>query len=375
MYTHTYKSGSVYFFHIWILEELHPKEWLKMDLATLYTRVRETISSLDFGRIWPGFEPLKFALYSDKECYFDGRYVEKTDEFCANTSILYQGEQIAIWMVQQDLDIPVLTSKIVHEMFHGYQSIMGWDCWPNELEALYRYEYHEENLCLKLRENELLLDLLDGNNESALQEFLALRKRRSLRFPYEFSYESKVEEIEGTANYVEWQVLRQLDENKANDLVVNMRTRMTKPEYLFPVRISSYYTGALMIYALRGAGTYCFDAASRPVILSALKDTDPSKGDFTGKSELIRKTADAVNAFRRETESIIRSAVEKNQVILNGPYELTGVNVYNARCHNGYIASTYFLMYREGKDDKMLQGNFVIKMKDEKTIDRVYCWD
>ena len=53
------------------------------------------------------------------------KYIEKTDAFCANTSIVYEGEQIAIWMVQEDLDESVLTSKIVHEMFHGYQSIIS----------------------------------------------------------------------------------------------------------------------------------------------------------------------------------------------------------------------------------------------------------
>ena len=62
-------------------------------------------------------------------------------------------------MVQEELDNAVLTSKNVHEMFHGFQTVQGWDCWPGELEALYRYEYKAENLSLKRRENELLLFL------------------------------------------------------------------------------------------------------------------------------------------------------------------------------------------------------------------------
>ncbi len=346
-----------------------------MNLEALYYRVRDTISSLDFGHIWPGFEPLKFALYDDKTCFFDGRYIEKTNDFCANTSIVYGGEQIAIWMVQEELEIPVLTSKIVHEMFHGYQRIMGWDCWPNELEALYRYEYDAENLALKIRENELLLSLLDRPCDTALLELLSHRKWRSIRFPYEFSYETKVEEIEGTANYVEWQVLKQLDANKANELTGQMRRLLTNPEYLFPIRISSYFTGALMIHALRGAGRYCFDTAERPAILAELKDVDPSDGDFPGAADVIRNAADAVAVFNEETDAIIRAALQKNQVVLNGPLELTGVNVYNARCRNGFITSTYFLMYREDNADKMLFGNFVIKMQDEKTIATVYRWE
>ena len=345
-----------------------------MDLEILYSQIKNTVSSLDFDRIWPGFRPLKFALYDDQTCFFDGRYVEKTDEFCANTSIVYHGEQIAIWMVQQEYDISVLTSKIVHEMFHGYQNLMGWDCWPKELEALYRYQYDIENLSIKLHESDLLLALLDRFDSSSLQELLACRKLRSIRFSYEFLYESQVEEIEGTANYVEWQVLKQLDESRANELTERMRTLMTKPEYLFPIRIPSYFSGALMINALRGAGRYCFEAAERPVILSVLKDVDPFGGDFLGKADIVCKVADAVDLFNKETESIIRSALEKNQVVLNGPLKLSGVNVYNARCRNGFRTSTYFLMYKEGTEDRMLQGNYVIRMRDEKTIDTVYRW-
>ncbi len=345
-----------------------------MNLEIQYREVKEAISSLDLGSIWPGFKPLKFALYDDENCFFDGHYIEKTDVFCANTSIVYEGEQIAIWMVQQEMDNSVLTSKIVHEMFHGYQSIMGWNCWPNELEALYNYKYDTENLSLKLRENELLLALSDRFDASTLKELLALRKLRSMKYPYEFSYESKVEEIEGTANYVEWQVLKQLDEIRANALIEQMRAVMTKPDYLFPIRISSYFTGALMINALCGAGVYRFEVADRPTILSVIKDIEPSNGLFPEKETILGSVTSAVETFHLETDSIIRSALEKNLVVLNGPFELTGVNVYSARYLRGFITSTYFVMYRDGKEDKMLQGNFVIKMQDEKIIAAVYRW-
>ena len=346
-----------------------------MNLEMQYRQVNEAISSLDLGSIWPCFKLLKFALYDDEKCFFDGHYIEKTDAFCANTSIVYEGEQIAIWMVQQELDNSVLTSKIVHEMFHGYQSIMGWNCWANELEALYHYQYDAENLSLKLRENELLIALSDCFDDSALRELLALRKLRSMKYPYEFSYESKVEEIEGTANYVEWQVLKQLDEIRANALIEQMRAVMTKPEYLFPIRISSYFTGALMINALRVAGVYRFEAADRPTILSVIKDIEPSDGLFPEKEAVLGSVTSAVEAFHQATDSIIRSALERDLVVLKGPLELTGVNVYNARCLRGFITSTYFVMYRDGKEDKMLQGNFVIKMQDEKTIATVYRWE
>ncbi|MBO4384507.1 MAG: hypothetical protein J5854_03715 [Clostridia bacterium] len=346
-----------------------------MELDVLYHQVKESVSSLDHNRIWPGFKPLRFALYDDKRCYFDGQWVEKTDAFCANTSIVFNGEQIAIWMVQEELKPSVLASKLVHEMFHGYQNMTGVMLnAPNEFEALFRYKYDAENLSLKLRENELLLELMDQFDEDKLAELLAHRKLRSELFPYEFAYETKEEEIEGAANYVEWQVLKQLDESAADALTARMREMMTKPEFLFPIRISCYYTGALMINALLAAGMYGFEPSVRSVLLSVLDDIAPSCGDLPDKEALKSAAESAVKAFNKKTDEIIRSALENGQVVLNGPAELKGVNVYNARCLNGFITSTYFLMYNDGAEDKMLFGDFVIEMQDEKTIARAYRW-
>ena len=347
-----------------------------MNLETLYTQVKDAIASLDFNRIWPGFKPLKFALYDNEKCFFDGQYIEKTNAFCANTSIVFEGEQIAIWMVQQELKISTLASKLVHEMFHGYQSIIGiMEDGPNELEALYHYEYNAENLSLKLRENELLLDLLDGFDDAKLNELFSHRKRRSVRFPYEFTYESKTEQIEGTANYVEWQVLKQLEREEADALTARMREMMTRPEYLFPIRISCYYTGALMTNALLAAGSYNYEASIRSVVLSELENISTACGDYPNQAELANMAENAVKTFYAETDRIIRLALENNKVVLKGPVELKGVNVYNARCKNGFITSTYFLMYNDGTEDKLLPGNFVIKMQDEKTISCVYLWE
>lgn len=346
-----------------------------MSLETLYRQVKNAVDSLDYSRIWPGFEPLKFALYDNEACFFDGGYIEKTDDFCANTSIDYRGEQIAIWMVTEETEIPVLASKIVHEMFHGYQTAQGWDCWPDEMEALYRYRYSTENLSLKLRENELLLSLLDRFDTAAFNELLSLRKLRSTDHAYEFSYESKVEEIEGTANYVEWQALKQLDKRAARAVTEHMRKVLTKPEYLFPIRISCYDTGALMIHAFLSAGIEPFGVRDRPVIVTVLKDVTPSGGDFPGKEACFRKVSEAVAAFMEESEAIVQSALERNEAVLEGPLELGFVNIYNARSWNGYLTSTYFLMYRDGEDCMTIQGDFVIRMRDRKTIDRVYRWN
>ncbi len=250
-----------------------------MKLDKLYGLVSKAVSSLDLAGIWPGFSPLRFALYDKDACFFDGAYIEKTDAFCANTAIVYQGEPIAIWKVGGEPDISVLTAKIVHEMFHAYQIGQGWDCWADEMDALYRYEYDTENLALRLRENELLLSLAEHFDEGALRELLSHRKRRSEEHPYEFSYESKIEEIEGSAAYVEWRVLRQLDEHAAAAMTGRMRAAVS----------------------------------------SVLRNISPSDGGFPGKDACCQKVSGALAAFHKESEAIIHTALDRNEVALGAP--------------------------------------------------------
>ncbi len=345
-----------------------------LNLEELYGKLKDEISRVDFTKLWEGFRPLKFALYNDEECFFDGQYIEKTADFCANTAISYQGEMIGIWKVEQDMPVSVFASKMIHEMFHGFQREQGWECWPEEMEALYRYSYSEENLSVKLHENRLLLEMQEGFDPEKYRELLACRKYRSERYPYEFSYECGTEEIEGSANYVEWQVLRQLDEKEADKLMEEMRTTMLRPEFFFPIRISCYFTGALLIDAMIKAGSYDYGPKDRPVINRFLAGTAPANEAAALNAADRGEVSQALASFEAESKRIVEAAVEANEVVLEGPKDIGYVNIYNARCYKGYITSTYFVMYIENGENKVINGNFVVKMKDEKTIDKVYRW-
>lgn len=345
-----------------------------LHLETLHREISAAIASLDFDRIFPGFRPLKFALYNDTECFFDGRYVEKTVDFCANTAIPYKGETIAIWYAADKMPIAVFASKLVHEMFHGFQNVQGWNCSVDETDALFHYGYSAENLSRKLKENELLTDLSDGFDEWKYRALMQSRKYRSERFPYEFMYESCVEEIEGSANYVEWQVLKQLDPAQAELLERKMRQTVVCPESFFPIRRASYFTGALLIRAMRAAGEYPFASARRPVILPVLERL-PSLEASPVDPAICGKVDRALSAFLRESERIVRTAVEENDVVLTGPRELVTVNVYDARCFAGHLTSRFFVMYLEDGAQKLLQGNFVVQMRDAKTIEKVFRWN
>lgn len=346
----------------------------EQNLEQLYYKLSDAIEKLDLDAIWKDFKPLKFALYNDKECFFDGHYIEKTADFCANTAIEFEGEYVAIWNVSEEMDFHVFVSKIVHEMFHAFQETQDWGCFTREMEALYKYQYSAENLSIKLHENELLLELLDEFDEAKYKELMDCRKYRSERFPYEFTYETQVEEIEGTANYVEWKVLEQLDKDKAKKLIEDMQGCMTKPEYFFPIRISSYYTGVLMIKAMSDAGQYTYSKRVSPRVCELLDEMDNVEElPFTDQQgfEAVEK---ALLLFQSESKEIVEKSVDNKEVVLTGPLDMVSVNIYDARFYQGYITSRFFLMYRENGENKAIHDNYVIKMKDEKTIETVYKW-
>ena len=219
-------------------------------LKDKYYIIKQYIDKVDFSLLWDGFKPLKFALYNEKECFFDGHYINKTNDFIANTSIKYNNEVIAIWNVMEDIDPIILASKMVHEMFHGYQMINNESRFPNEMDALYNYKYDDLNLSIKYEENKLINNLLDNFNYDDFNRLLRYRKYRYNHFNYEYTYESKIEQIEGSANYVELNSLKQLSIELYQNKLNGLKDRIINKNNYLPIRILSYDIGALLLQLL-----------------------------------------------------------------------------------------------------------------------------
>ncbi|MBR5969910.1 MAG: hypothetical protein IK016_06120 [Lachnospiraceae bacterium] len=348
-------------------------------MKTLYEEIEKQLRRLDFGALWPGFHPLKFALYDDKEVFFDGRFVEKTSAFCANTAIEYEGEQIAIWNMEgeQLKDAEILTSKIVHEMFHAYQTKKQEARHAKELEAVVKYRYDAENFAAKMREGELLAELMkslleDGSavpEQDALAEFLSLRALRRSRFSYEFRYEVCNEQIEGCANFVELECLRQLSEEKAAKGWARQIACLTDANAYFPVRPVCYAFGACLLkvlHARRVPGIFDFSEITFPELV--LKDVAPAD-TLPSHPEMSSRTA----AYLEETKRIVEDAVRNGDVVLEGDFRLVSPNIYDARYYDNHITSRFFVAYEEEGEMKQLRGPFfVILVDDDLRIKRVW---
>ena len=338
-----------------------------MDLEKLYYEIKRYIEIVDFSKLWRGFEPLKFALYSEKECFFDGAYIEKTDAFLANTSILYHGEWIAIWNVQDEMNPIVLTSKMNHEMFHGFQRMRHDRRFPNELDALYNYQYEEGNLNLKLMENQLLYQLSARFDKAMFEEFLKMRKYRSDAFRYAYHYESGIEQIEGTANFVELQCLKQLSAELFEKALSAARERIIKPNNLLPIRVICYDIGALLLYVMTENNIAFEDGFSSVTFAEAILNNVDGK-----KYVPERNMKCLLESYNAKASEVIRKAKEKNTIIADAPCDLLGVNVYDAIFCENHIISRYFVMFGSGDNQQIEYGDFVIESNAYMKANKIY---
>lgn len=340
---------------------------MEKSLKDKYYEVKEYVDKVDFSKLWKGFKPLRFALYNQSECFFDGEYIEKTDNFIANTSINYNGEYIAIWNVMEEVDPIILASKMIHEMFHGFQMLNNESRFPNEIDALYNYQYNDENLSIKLEENKLLVKLLDSFNNDDYNKLLKYRSFRLNKYNYEYLYESKIEQIEGSANYVELRCLKQLDNNLYLDKLSSLKERILNKDNYLPIRILSYDIGALLINILNENNiSFDDDFSDKPFSISLVENI--SNEDI----EVNKSFTNEINNYYLNAESIINDAILKNEIIASGNFNILGVNVYNAIYYNNYIVSTFFVMYEDNGENKIEYGNFVIETNADHLASKIY---
>ena len=282
-------------------------------------------------------------------------------------TILYKGEWIAIWNVQEEMNAIVLTSKIIHEMFHGFQMMHNDRRFFDELDALYNYKYEEDNLNLKLKENHLLYHMSTQFDKELFGEFLQIRKYRFDTFRYAYRYESSIEQIEGAANYVELQCLKQLSAESFEKALSAMRERVINPSNLLPIRVICYDIGALMLYVM-AENTIAFEDG-----FSSLTFSEAIIHDVEGRKCVPEYSMkDLLEHYNAAARAIICKAIEQNILVADTSCNLLGVNVYNAVFYNNYIISRDFVMFGFDSNRQIEYGDFVIETNAYKKAAKIY---
>lgn len=334
-----------------------------MTLKETYQQIQHRLSGLDLDSVWSKFSLHRFALYNDTEVILDGISLPKTEEFVGNTAIRFQGDFVAIWYLPQPMDPDILTSKIVHEMFHAYQAEQGESRFPHEIEALLGYDYDSHCMSIKYRENILLAQLCETFDPQLYAEFLALRAVRERDFPFQYRYDSSIEVVEGSAQYVELQVLRQLSPIKYDKEIHRLIARLRQVELLRPVRILSYDVGAIIICLCHDNNLPCNQIVG-PCDSFLLE---------TAEAAISIEPDESVIHFLEEHNQCFRSRLNRvrqnSPKVMEGLFELIGVNVYSAIFQDNHISTEYFLQYRtEQGETQTLMGNYLLEMKENKII-------
>ena len=339
---------------------------MNVDLLMVYQEIDKRINLISFHSLWKGFHPFSFAVYNDNQACFKGLMIDKPKEFIANTAISFQGEQVAMFRVDEDEDLDIITSKMVHEMFHAYQNEQHDQRFPNEIEALFKYEYTNQNISIKLKENQILHDLVKhGFSQDKWDQFLSLKKYRSIHHAYSLRYESLIEQIEGTANYIELSVLNLLNTEKYKKKINHMLEHIINPHDLLPIRIALYDSGALLLLLMKQQHmSFTEEFTTEPFSLDLLQDVNYQD------IEVNEHMQEVIDDYYHAIDDII-DTIKQQKPLTSGSFELKGLNIYNAKYHKGFIYTTYFLQYLDHGEEKTLFGNYLIKMKDL-TITEIY---
>ena len=352
-----------------------------MELSQVYREIERKLEKIDFSSLYRGFSRFPFALYNDTQAYMDGRYFEKPGEFIANTAVRYNGAYTAIWfMAEEPDDFDVLASKIVHEMLHAFQNVSGEKRWADERAAMVKYRYEEGNIAARLEEVACMERCLDREDPDAFARLLSLRRARMERFPFEYDYEARIEQIEGTANYVENAALSQLNPEKGAEQRARMFRELANPVRYLPVRSVTYLSGAMMIACLHRYTDLDTDAfTDTPFSVVAPEHAAPCE-----LPEKDVRIAACIDEWRRDIRHTVTQTIEKGNLVLDGNYRLMAWNVYDGVWNGQYAVLTYFIGYLEADRPipeteeevfaqmKMLNGNFVAEVDGDLRMTRVW---
>lgn len=351
-----------------------------MDLFEAYQEIEKRLEKIDFPSLFAGFHPFPFALYNDTQACIGGQTVQKPAAFLANTAVMYDGAYTAIWQLSEETkDFDTLTSKIVHEMLHAFQNAAGESRWADEREALVKYRCDEISLTARLKEAACMQDCLSGNAPDAFPLLLSLRKARMERFPFAYDYEARIEQIEGTAHFVELAALEQLDAEKAKARWTRMLEDLMDPARYFPARAVTYLSGAAFIACLRKYASFDTDRfTDEPFAVAALEGVKPCTLPAADP-----QAAACLAAWRKGIKDTVDQALEKGDIVLEGPCRMIAWNVYDGTWDGKYAVLTHFLGYIEGDElpdtdeelfarMKTLNGDFVAEVDVQLRLFRVW---
>lgn len=345
----------------------------------LYDEIKIRLQKIDFHQIWSGFHEYPFALYDSREIYLNGNVIPWNQHFIGCTTIRYEGVQIAIW----DLDTPtvsdydVLTSMLVHEMFHAFQMEQGEERFPQDLVTL-RYPCTNENQVLKYQETKALIKAARAEQaqqkRTCLADFCRLRNKRYESLLEYARCEGMTETAEGMAEYAGMSALEMLSTLKFLQKKEEYLTLLERQIALyFDIRRISYYTGAILMltakdaeinlsHSLKNCQMTTFELLANQIITNQIPETDAAY-------QVSEKERKQIDAALKELTAEKKAKIEQFQVSagqewVNQEYVITGYDPMNMIRYEDYVLSTHFiqLTVARGQEKLTLLQHVLLKM-------------
>ncbi len=320
-------------------------------MEIIYNQIIQKLSTIDFANLYPDFKPYQFALYDEKQIYYKNMYLPKTEQFIGNTAIEYNDEYIAIWKLTGSIDINILTSKIVHEMFHAFQLSNNETRFPNEIKGL-DYRYESINILYKFCETRDLISSFRA--KQSLSFFLDKRKYREELYSLEVDYESKIETVEGTAQYIELLVLKQLDGYQYTSSLNNIINRLQNPKNYLDTRRISYDIGTILLLTiLQQKIVYKTSVKDEKTPYHKLSKTSNAKAYKPDEIDT-RFIQNYLDSVTNEIENIITNSTKK--LFFD---KIVGLDPMNTKKINNKYLFKHFVMVTIGDENKTVMTTSV----------------
>ncbi|WP_142415640.1 hypothetical protein [Hathewaya massiliensis] len=332
-------------------------------MRKLYTMVNDTLNSINFDEIWSGFHRIDFALYNKEKVYLNKHMIPWDNRFLANTVIDYEGNNLAIWNVEnvKEIHYKELAANMVHEMFHAYQFSKNETRFPDDIKAL-SYPNDLGNYELKHNENNLLIEGLNstGRNKKLelLKQIIASRKIRVEKFGELIRYEFMIETIEGSAEYCAIKALESISEDLYRKRIEDYkRILQLDKRILFDIRRCCYYTGALFLLFLDELGI----KFSKEIENEEITIFEEIEKAIDTNDVIISKTNYSIIKLNFEKEQLkkeksFNNFFQSNLVTNEGNFHICGYDPMNMiKLDNRILCSNFIIL----KDIKMKNNVFI----------------
>ncbi|MCR2048269.1 hypothetical protein NSB25_13325 [Acetatifactor muris] len=339
-----------------------------MKLLSLYEAVNKILSRLDFSRLYSHFSKYRFALYNHTEICLDGKIIPYDQRFLANTSILYEGDYIAIWNVapeqQASLDAELLAYGIVHEMFHCFQLQQGEERFPDDLKLLV-YPSDPAHYAAKYQENQYLIDAFSGCNIESLVRFSEIRNARLAGYGG-LTEELKAETIEGVAEYVGLKALKIINEEKYWKITLDYVDKLKNNlDLLFDIRRISYYTGPLFCLTLEMLGLPVRNEFhGLPVYRQNIPFPSVSAEAAAPNTALLTEVTNRFQALTKRRQSILSTHMAQSTCV-EYPAFICGYDPMNMFQVENLLYCSHFVFLQKGAETIKKEGPILLMLKED----------